>query len=342
MDVARQAETTTQDGTAQVVARLRRQIAELQAQPRKLLLALRTGVPELDEWGVFRLGAGVELSGEEASGRTSLALSVVAAAGREHRLAAWVDGPQELYPPAALALGVELERLLIVRPKAPGQLVWSAVQLLRSGAFACVVLDVTHTGVRLSLTETKKLLDAARAGGSLLVLLTSLTAQAQGLVRLELKAAEAQPARVLRLIPHIPSPPSGDPAERPRSRQAEWGSQRSAETGGRERTGDEADLASTPTLLHAGREGAISLSAPHGRHLHLARARLAPHAPTRARLRDKPDAAPWVPRVAWAPPLERPRKNLARDGYGVGGFYLTTTRLPVPQRGPRQHRRRGG
>lgn len=98
------------------------------------------------------------------------------------------------------------------------------------------------------------------------------------------------------------------------------------------------DLAPTPTLPPDGREGGISLSAPHGRHLHLSRARLSPHAPTRARLRDKPDAAPWVPRVAWSPALQRPRKNLARDGYGVGGFYLTTTRLPVS----RQHRGRGG
>lgn len=291
--------------TAQVVAKLRRQIEALEAQPRTWLLALRTGVTELDEWGVFRLGGGVELSGEEASGRTSLALSVVAAACREERLSAWVDGPSELYPPAALSYGVELERLLIVRPKAPGQLVWSAVQLLRSGAFSCVVLDVTHTGVRLTLTETKKLLDAARAGGSLLVLLTSRGAQAQGLVRLELQSAS--PAPMLQLIP---SPPSQE---------------RAGGGGNRER----------------GRTESILLNAPHGRRLQLPRARLAPHTPPRARLRDKPDAAPWVPRVAWSLSLQRPKKNLARDGYGAGGFYLTTTHLPVTQ-GPRVHRRRGG
>ena len=286
MDAARR------DETAQVVARLKRQIEQLEAQPRQWLLTLRTGLTELDEWGVFRLGGGVELSGEEASGRTSLALSVVAGACREKRRAAWVDGPQELYPPAALALGVELSRLLIVRPKAPGQLVWSAVQLLRSGAFACVVLDVTHTGVRLTLTDTKKLLDAARAGGSLLVLLTSQGAQAQGLVRLEL----APEKRTLRLVP---SPPS---AERIWER------------------------------------GLITVEAPHGRRLHLARARLAPQVPPRARQRERPDAPPWLPRVAWTPSLQRPKKNLARDGYGVGGFYLSTTKLPVP----RQHRGRGG
>jgi hypothetical protein len=173
-------------GTTALVERLRGQIRKLEAQPRQLLLGLRTGSREVDALGVFRLGAGVELTGEEASGRTTLALSVVAGAGREQRLSAWVDGPAELYPPAAVSLGVDLARLLVVRPPTHGQLVWSAVQLLRSGAFACVVLDVTHTGLVLSLTDTKKLLDAARAGGSLLVLLTLREAQAQGLVRLTL------------------------------------------------------------------------------------------------------------------------------------------------------------
>jgi len=170
-----------------VVEQLKEKIRKLEAQPRQLVMALRTGLEELDAFNAFRLGTGVELCGEEASGRTTVALSVVAAAGREHRLSAWVDGPQELYPPAAAAMGVELPRLLIARPKSSGQLVWTAMQLLRSGAFTCVVLDVTHTGLQLTMTDTRKLLDAARLGGSLLVLVTSVTAQATGFVRLMMK-----------------------------------------------------------------------------------------------------------------------------------------------------------
>lgn len=176
-----------------VVEHLREQIRRLQAAPRRYLVTLATGAPELDALGVFRLGGAVELSGEEASGRTTVALSLVASACREKRLAAWVDGPRELYPPAAVPLGVELKRLLVVRPPAPGQLVWSAVQLLRSGAFTCVVLDVTHTGVQLTMIDTKKLLDAARAGGSLLVVLTANAAPAQGLVRLVMATRTGQP-----------------------------------------------------------------------------------------------------------------------------------------------------
>lgn len=178
---------------AATLERLRAQIQRVQAAPRQLLLSLATGVPAVDALGVFRLGACVELSGEEGAGRSSLALGVVASACREKRLAAWVDGPAELYPPSAEGRGIDLRRLLMVRPKAPAQLVWAAVQLLRSGAFACVVLDVSHTGVRLSMLEAKKLLDAARAGGSLLVLLTTKAAPAQGLLRLECTSSDAEP-----------------------------------------------------------------------------------------------------------------------------------------------------
>jgi len=75
---------------------------------------------------------------------------------------------------------VHLERACwFVRPK-PRQLVWSAVQLLRSGAFTLRGLDLNRTGVRLSLPESKKLSDAARTGGALLVLLTAQEAQAKG------------------------------------------------------------------------------------------------------------------------------------------------------------------
>jgi hypothetical protein len=184
-------------GTGSVVEQLRERIRQLQAAPRSYVATLRTGVEAFDGLlpsGGFPLGQAVELCGEAASGRTSLALRAVAAAHRERRLCAYVDGPRELYPPAAAAMGVDLERLLIVRPKSSEQLVWAAVQLARSGAFACVVLDLTRGplaeagrssgGVRLSLPESRKLADAAVKGGGLLLLLTSPEAPADGMLRL--------------------------------------------------------------------------------------------------------------------------------------------------------------
>ncbi len=186
--------SATAGNLAVTVEALREQIRRLQAAPRKYLASLRTGVEPFDALlpgGGLPLGQVVELWGERASGRTSLALRAVAAAHREGRLCAYVDGPGELYPPAAMAAGVDASRLLMVRPKTAEQLAWSAVQLVRSGAFACVVLDLTRApgggredGVRLSPAEGKRLLDAAGRGGSLLLLLTASEAPADGMLRL--------------------------------------------------------------------------------------------------------------------------------------------------------------
>lgn len=264
----------TRSGSA-VVEQLREKIRKLEAQPRELVMALRTGVEELDAFGAFRLGSGVELCGEEASGRTTVALSLVAAAGREKRLSAWVDGPSELYPPAAAAMGVCLERLLIARPKSPGQLVWTAMQLLRSGAFTLVVLDVTHTGVQLTMTDAKKLLDAARTGGSLLVLVTSITAQGQGFARLMLQTQSISKGGV-RSLRVVQSEESIAPTVVP----------------------EDENIAPT-----------FRIDAPHGRHA-VVRAK-----PLRGRVLHRPWPAPDVHQVVPIDSLQRPKKNLLRDGY---------------------------
>ncbi len=265
-----------QESTA-VVEQLREKIRKLKAEPRQLVMALRTGVAELDDFGAFRLGSGVELCGEEASGRTTVALSLVAAASREKRLSAWVDGPAELYPPSALSLGVTLERLLIVRPKTPGQLVWTAMQLLRSGAFTCVVLDVTRL-VHMTMTETKKLLEAARTGGSLLVLMTSTEAPSQGLVRLRLQTQSISPdgKRFMHVV---------------RSNAA---------------------AVETNSIAPA-----FEIAAPHGRHA-VMRARS-----LHGRWLHRPWLAPDLLPVIAVESLQRPKKNLLRDGYPAT-FHLRT------------------
>ncbi len=186
-------------GNLETVERLRAHIQALQAAPRTHLAVLRTGVAEVDALlpaGGFPLGQVVELWGSAASGRTRLALRAVAEAHRALRLAAYIDGPGELYPPALAALGVDSARLLWVRSAAvpsgshlkPSQLGWAALQLLRSGAFACVVLDLTHTGHRLAPQACKRLLDAAVHSGGLLLLLTQEEAPADGSLRLRLAA----------------------------------------------------------------------------------------------------------------------------------------------------------
>lgn len=283
---------------AQQLEILREQIRRVQAAPRRYLLGLSTGLEALDALGVWRLGGVVELHGEAASGRTSLALKVVAAAGHEARLSAWVDGAGELYPPAALASGVLLRRLLIVRPKAPAQLLWTAAQLVRSGSFACVVIDVSHTGVQLTQTAAKKLADAARAGGALLVVLTGPGAAPCGLVRLQLaeRAAQAPGPRHLAVVPPGAESPTAPGVVRARR-------------------------AFAPALeltVAKSREGSFGrqLEVPRGS---LQRGGVGPLLRERCGPLERPPEVTRVGPDVRAPGFARPRKNFERDGYGLRG-----------------------
>src|SRR5574341_582963 len=101
-----------------VIARLRDEIRRLERRPDRRSGALSCGLAAVDDAlpaGGFPRGALSELRGGPSSGKTAVALALVAALPRDE-LAAFVDGTGELYPPAAAALGVDLGRLLLVRP----------------------------------------------------------------------------------------------------------------------------------------------------------------------------------------------------------------------------------
>jgi hypothetical protein len=75
------------------------------------------GIPALDAvlGGGLPLGAITELAGRECSGRTTLALALVAGLTQAGRVCAWVDVSDTLDPESAAASGVDLARLLWVR-----------------------------------------------------------------------------------------------------------------------------------------------------------------------------------------------------------------------------------
>ncbi len=137
-----------------IIDSLREEIRRIERRPGVDRLAFaRTGHPALDALlpgGGFPRGALTQLSGGEASGKTAVALRALAATMGDSGFAAYVDGRGELYPPAVAAHGVDLARLLIVRPLDGGQVtdgaarraLWAAEALLASGAFEGVVLDV--------------------------------------------------------------------------------------------------------------------------------------------------------------------------------------------------------
>lgn len=83
----------------------------------------------------------VEIYGPESSGKTTLALHVVAEAQKRGGEVAFVDAEHALDPTYARALGVQVEDMLIAQPDTGEQALEITEQLVRSGALDVVVID---------------------------------------------------------------------------------------------------------------------------------------------------------------------------------------------------------
>ena len=83
----------------------------------------------------------VEIYGPEASGKTTLALHVVASAQKNGGEAAYIDVEHALEPAYARALGVDIDSLLISQPDTGEQALDITESLVRSGAVDVVVVD---------------------------------------------------------------------------------------------------------------------------------------------------------------------------------------------------------
>jgi recombination protein RecA len=86
-------------------------------------------------------GRVVEIYGPEASGKTTLALHIVAEAQKTGGIAAFVDAEHALDATYAKALGVDVDNLLIAQPDHGEQALEIADTLVRSGAVDVVVVD---------------------------------------------------------------------------------------------------------------------------------------------------------------------------------------------------------
>ena len=86
-------------------------------------------------------GRVVEIYGPESSGKTTLALHVIAEAQKLGGTCAFIDAEHALDPPYAGKLGVDVENLLISQPDAGEQALEIADTLVRSGAVDVLVID---------------------------------------------------------------------------------------------------------------------------------------------------------------------------------------------------------
>lgn len=83
----------------------------------------------------------VEIYGPESSGKTTLALSVIAEAQKKGGTCAFVDAEHALDPAYAKKIGVNLDNLLISQPDAGEQALEITDTLVRSGAIDVLVVD---------------------------------------------------------------------------------------------------------------------------------------------------------------------------------------------------------
>jgi len=106
--------------------------------------AIQTGALALDvALGVGGLPRGrvIEIFGPESSGKSTLAMHVVAEAQRNGGICAYIDAEHAMDPVYARAIGVDIDQLLISQPDTGEQALEIADMLVRSGALDVVVID---------------------------------------------------------------------------------------------------------------------------------------------------------------------------------------------------------
>jgi recombination protein RecA len=91
--------------------------------------------------GGFPRGRVVEIYGPESSGKTTLALQVIAQAQKTGGVAAFIDAEHALDPQYARKLGVDVDNLLVSQPDSGEQALEITAALVQSGAVDMVVVD---------------------------------------------------------------------------------------------------------------------------------------------------------------------------------------------------------
>ena len=119
-------------------------IMPLKSAERVKVEAISTGSLALDiATGVGGIPKGkiIEIFGPESSGKTTLALHVIAEAQKKGGIAVFIDAEHALDPKYAQKIGVDVDNLYISQPDYGEQALEIAESLLRSGAVDVIVID---------------------------------------------------------------------------------------------------------------------------------------------------------------------------------------------------------
>src|SRR5438445_5011788 len=119
-------------------------IMRLGERPHEDIGAISTHCLSLDAAigvGGFPRGRIIEVYGPESSGKTTLALTVVASAQRTGGICAYIDAEHAMDPEYATKLGVNIDDMLISQPDSGEQALEIAETLIRSNSVDVIVID---------------------------------------------------------------------------------------------------------------------------------------------------------------------------------------------------------
>ena len=141
--------TTGNTALDAVMSQIRKEFGEMAImrlgdQEVKEIPVISTGALSLDmALGVGGLPRGrvVECYGHESSGKTTLALHVVANAQKAGGVAAFIDAEHALDPVYAKKIGVDLDNLIVSQPNSGEEALTICEQLAKSGALDVIVVD---------------------------------------------------------------------------------------------------------------------------------------------------------------------------------------------------------
>ena len=143
------ADTSKKDALDTAIKQLEKQygkgtVMKLGQAPALNVEAISTGSITLDcALGIGGVPRGriVEIFGPESSGKTTVALHIIASAQKAGGEAAFIDVEHALDPVYAQALGVNIDNLLVSQPDSGEQALEITESLVRSGAVDIVVID---------------------------------------------------------------------------------------------------------------------------------------------------------------------------------------------------------
>jgi len=142
---------------------IKTQIKQLQEQlarkyPQTLIrwneyVPIPTGIHHLDHellQGGFPSGHLIEIVGSKSSGKTTLLFKILSGLNKKENSIAYFDFPYTFYPPSAQWSGIDLKKLLVLRPKNIQFGLRAAEILFRSGGICVAVFDLVGTNDQIS------------------------------------------------------------------------------------------------------------------------------------------------------------------------------------------------